>query len=58
MEDEPKQRISYILRKPVVRETAATTTLTIVFDASAKPSEGDPSLNDFLETGPPLQNLL
>ena len=38
--DEPKQRVFYIPHKPVVRETAATTKLRIVFDASAKPSEG------------------
>ena len=56
--DEPKQRVFYIPHKPVVRETAATTKLRIVFDVSAKPSEGGPSLNDCLETGPPLQNLL
>ena len=58
MVDEPKQRVFYIPHKPVVRETATTTKLRIVFDASAKPSEGGPSLNDCLETGPPLQNLL
>ena len=42
----------------MIKESAATTKLRIVNDASAKPSEGGPSLNECLETGPPLQNLL
>ena len=28
-----------------------------IFDALAKANQGGPSLNNFLETGPPLQNL-
>ena len=32
--------------------------MRIVFDASARESGKSPSLNDCLETGPPLQNLL
>lgn len=32
--------------------------MQIVFDASAKAEQTSPSLNDCLETGPPLQNLL
>ena len=32
--------------------------MSIVFDASVKASEGSPSLNDCLKTGPPLQNVL
>ena len=31
--------------------------MCIVFDALAKANQGGPSLNNFLETGPPLQNL-
>ena len=42
----------------LVLETGHWWKLRIVFDVSAKPSEGGPSLNDCLETGPPLQNLL
>lgn len=56
--DEPNERVFYIPHKPVKKETAVTTKLRIVFDASAKPSEDSPSLNECLETGPPLQNLL
>ena len=56
--EEPHERVFYIPHKPVKRETSTTTKLRIVFDASAKPSEESPSLNECLETGPPLQNLL
>ena len=52
---EPKERVFYILHKPVNRETVTTTKLRIVFDTSAKPSE---ERNESLETSPPLQNLL
>ena len=48
----------YIPHKPVVRENAETTKVRIVFDASAKANEDSPSLNECLETGPPIQNLL
>ena len=54
----PKDREFYIPHKPVIKETAETTKVRIVFDASAKENEQSPSLNDCLETGPPLQNLL
>ena len=58
VEEEPNERVFYIPHKPVKRETATTTKLRIVFDASAKPNGNSPSLNECLETGPPLQNLL
>ena len=48
----------YIPHKPVVRESAETTKTRIVYDASARANPKAPSLNDCLETGPPLQNLL
>jgi uncharacterized protein YoxC len=48
----------YLPHKPVVRESAESTKVRIVFDASARENESSPSLNECLETGPPLQNLL
>lgn len=48
----------YIPHKPVIRETAESTKIRIVYDASSRAHEKAPSLNDCLETGPPLQNLL
>lgn len=48
----------YIPHKPVLRTTAESTKLRIVYDASAIAFSGAPSLNDCLHTGPPLQNKL
>ena len=56
--EEPNEKVFYIPHKPVKREMATMTKLRIVFDASAKPSEESPSLNECLEMGPPLRNLL
>ena len=55
---EAKGREFYLPHKPVVRESAESTKVRVVYDASAKESEDSPSLNDCLETGPILQNLL
>ena len=55
---EPSEKEFYIPHKPVVRDAAESTKVRIVFDASAKGNEKSPSLNDCLEPGPPLQNLL
>ena len=52
------KRECYLPHKAVIRETAQSTKMRIVFDASVKGSEGSPSLNDCLKTGPPLQNVL
>ncbi|XP_068707690.1 uncharacterized protein [Montipora foliosa] len=57
-EGEPEGNEFYIPHKPVVRETAESTKIRIVYDASARAYHQAPSLNDCLETGPPLQNKL
>ena len=56
--DEPKGKEFYKPHKPVIRESAESTKIRIVFDGSARANERSPSLNYCLETGPPLQNLL
>ena len=48
----------YIPHKGVLRETAESTKLRIVYDASTRAWDGAPSLNECLNTGPPLQNQL
>ena len=52
------EKAFYIPHKAVVRKQAETTKLRVVYDASAKETEAQPSLNDCLHPGPPLQNLL
>ena len=54
----PQGREFYIPHKPVVKESAESTKLRIVNDASARASENSPSLNECLNPGPPLQNQL
>ena len=46
----------YIPHKPVLRATAESTKLRIVYNASARAFNGAYSLNDCLHAGPPLQN--
>ena len=41
-----------------MRESAESTKMRIVYDASARANEESPPLNDCLETGPPIQNLM
>ena len=48
----------YIPHKAVVREKSETTKMQIAYDASARASNASVSLNDILESGPPLQNKL
>ena len=52
------RREFYIPHKPVLRESAETTKLRVVYDASARANSGAPSLNECLNPGPPLQNQL
>ena len=48
----------YIPHKGVMRESAETTKLRVVYDASARANSRAPSLNECLNPGPPLQNQL
>ena len=48
----------YIPHKGVSRQDAESTKLRVVYDASARENNNQPSLNDCLHPGPPLQNLL
>ena len=57
-EEQAVGREFYIPHKPVIRESAESTKLRIVYDASARAFDKAPSLNDCLHTGPPLQNQL
>ena len=47
-------KVHYIPHHPVFKESE-TTPMRIVYDCSARESKHSPSLNDLLETGPPLQ---
>ena len=55
---EPEGKEFYIPHKAVIRETAESTKIRIVYNESARANEKAPSLNDCLETGTPLQNKL
>ena len=55
---EPKSKEYYIPNKAVSKQDAETTKLRVVYDASARENSKQPSLNDCLHPGPPLQNLL
>ena len=56
--ENPIKREFYLPHRAVVRDTAESTKVRIVFDASARADDKSPSLNDCLETGPPLQNMI
>ena len=47
----------YLPHRLVIRESAKTTKLRIVYDASSKPTRNSASLNDGLETGLPPQKF-
>ena len=57
-EKDAEHKEFYLPHKAVIRESAETTKLRIVYDASARQDESSPSLKKCLETGPPLQNHL
>ena len=52
------ERIFYLRHKPVIRESAETAKLRIVYDASTKGCQTSSSLSECLGTVPPLQNQL
>ena len=52
------ERVFYMPHKPVVRESAISTKVRMVFDASAKPHPLANSVNECMHTGPQLQPLL
>ena len=56
--DEPSGKEYYLPHKGVVKQSAETTKLRVVYDGSAKESSDKPSLNDCLYPGPALQNQL
>ena len=45
VQEEPKGKEFYIPHKAVVRESAESTKIRIVYDASARPNEKSPPLN-------------
>ena len=48
----------YLPHKAVIWEDAESTKLKVVYDVSSKPNMNEPSLNECLEKGHPLQNML
>jgi hypothetical protein len=56
--DEPVGKEFYLTHRPVIRTSAESTKVRIVYDASSKEGENSPLLDDCLETGPQLQNIL
>ena len=48
----------YMPHKPVLKQSAVTTKVLMVFDASAKPQPLTYGIKDCMFTGPPLQPLL
>ena len=53
-----KGREFYIRHKAVIRVNAETTKVRVVYDASARANDTAHSLNECLETAPPLQSQL
>ena len=61
VEPAPSQPVGkefYMPHRAVIKESAESTKLRVVYDCSARGREGAPSLNDCLDPGPALQNKL
>ncbi|XP_050077620.1 uncharacterized protein LOC126564582 [Anopheles maculipalpis] len=56
--DPPNRQVYYMLHHAVLRPSSSSTKCRVVFDASAKPSPSQLSLNDVLHVGPVVQNDL
>ena len=62
IEEAPKspsgKRVFYMPTKPIVKQSAVTTKVRMMFDASAKPQPLTNNIKDYMFTGSPLQPLL
>ena len=58
MNETVTEKVFYLPHRAVIRESAETPKIRIVYDASAKAGQTSTSLNVCLEAGPPLQNRL
>ena len=58
MNETGNETVFSFAHRSVIRESVETTKKRIVHDAPAKASQTSTSLNECLETGPPLQNWL
>ena len=62
IEEAPKspseKRVFYMPHKPIVKQSAVTTKVRMMFDASVKPQPLTNNINDYMFTGSPLQPLL
>ena len=56
--EETLGREIYLPFKPVLRKSAESTKTRLVYNGSARATSTSPSLNEYLEMGPPLQKLI
>lgn len=52
------ERVFYLAHRPVIGESAETAKIGIEYEASANECQTSTSLNEYVETGPLLQNRL